>query len=173
MTSTAVKKTAPLPLGQGLRPSTPQCKTVGPRSHVLENKQQPALGTGDPCLSVPVYLSGSQGILPAEAWAGHSCLDTPESPAICQWHFKTRALGPFAVQRRSPLARGCWEAESCLPVRAGPPERGQENIQGTTDFTPWQSEDNSLNRRGTKVRREAGEGLRGRRGIKHQLPFPA
>lgn len=46
---------------------------------MLGNRQQPAPGMGYACLSIPVGPSGIQGILPAEAWAGYSYLDAPQS----------------------------------------------------------------------------------------------
>lgn len=47
---------------------------------MLGNKKQPAPGPGYACLNVPVGPSRTQGIVPAEAWAGYSYLAVPESP---------------------------------------------------------------------------------------------
>lgn len=84
---------------------------------MLQNKQQPAPGIGYAYLSVPVWLSGTQGILPAE----YSYLDAQSSQIVTyQSPFKTRATGPFALQRNNSPARGAWEVEPCLPTRVSP-----------------------------------------------------
>lgn len=80
--STAVKKTCDRsffphrsPPWQDVKVVAPCRSSAAPRSHVLGNKQQPALGTDDPCLSVPLRCPAMWEPLPGEI----SYLGAPET----------------------------------------------------------------------------------------------
>lgn len=92
------------------------------------NKRQPALGTGYPCHSVPVYPSGAQ------QW-GNPCGMRPEhgvhawTPRVLPQQCVVDNSRPEQLdhllcreEARAQHARGPSEAEPCLPMRLGPLE---------------------------------------------------